>query len=420
MTDRNKIATLETINNDCLNEICQYLDFSDVLSVATTCSRLHEFANDQIFPQTAKRMKIRILQPDYPIRVRLERLAAQFEYFGSCVEHLTLNFSLNNRVKADYWRRFENVLELCPNLNTLCIHDAIFNPIETHIQKLRSLSVKELELDHCTGSKDWCEIFKCFTKLEKLSLINCNQSTSDIFGYCTNLSNFTLSVESFCRLATVFDLKVNHIQYLKLINTNGRPNYQSVDTLLTSKMPELKYLAVQDDNVSDVNLNYLAGLPNLKLLHVQCGTHSVNSLLRKLSDHGLIEDLTVYCGIVHDETDAAPLIFNHLRNIKWLACDELSLVNILKALTMAQIPQITSITIVFLYEQHVDVLLAFLKSKITLNSLHISCSIINNPFAFVRRVIEILQMSTPNRPFFKLHIDCPHIGEGEVSLKIHF
>lgn len=48
------VSTLETIKDDCLREIVQYLDIMDIVNLATISGRLLQFAEAIIFPKAVK------------------------------------------------------------------------------------------------------------------------------------------------------------------------------------------------------------------------------------------------------------------------------------------------------------------------------------------------------------------------------
>lgn len=123
--------TLETINDDCLREICKYLNIIEVHKLSKTCTRLQSFANDLIFPKIARKMVLTltvgwswVIEDSEGGEIELESTSYResIECLGSLgrfVKHLTLIVDDNSRFMLSSF--YDEHICLFPNLDLACI-----------------------------------------------------------------------------------------------------------------------------------------------------------------------------------------------------------------------------------------------------------------------------------------------------------
>lgn len=409
-------ATLQSINDDCLRAIFRYLDICDFIELASTCTRLQEFSNCFIFPKIARQVKIKMsARKSYgeEEEASMDDLKTAFKSFGSFVKQLTLEGSYDDNDDNDgTLRDFEDLLDLCPNLDTLLMEHVNFSSAEDEeILKHVTSNLKVLKLLRCSEiTDDWSEAFKRLIKLERIDLTGSNDVTADYFKHSLNISTLAIDYESCstsCSLEEILNQNGPNIQQLTLERFSVSPAYDLIGTLIVDKLPKLEVLAIDDEALSIELTKSLAKIPHLKCLKILCGDLSLNSLLRELSLCGKIEMLIFENGVFDKEDDnAPPLFFKKLLSVRGFGIERDTLLKLLKVLTKAQMPVIKDFTFSLLLPEHIAGLLALFESKETLELMTINCS--NNynegQFAFVLGIIEILKMNL-NRPYFKLHIN---------------
>lgn len=127
------------------------------------------------------------------------------------------------------------------------------------------------------------------------------------------------------------------LQHLKLSNLQYMYGYDTVGTLITEKL--LKLDSLELDLLSTDNSKGLKELPHLKTFYVSCASsYRLNSLIRNLSDNGIIEQLKIVYGVFDDDgQDAAPTLnFYKLRTISLSYINRLS--GLLMKMTRSQMP----------------------------------------------------------------------------------
>lgn len=461
-------ATIESINNDCLRDIFKYLDLFEAVNLATTCTRFFDFANSDIFPLKAKKINIymnaRIVRIssytwnfdfddeeyyegdneyyDYednayvPNNIFTWMPIFLFDCFGAHVQHLTLqtteaeegfsgySFSMvmTNGIDTGCLLNFAEVLKLCPNLNSLSIKNVRFP--KDAIQTLKSLTSRldHLELIRCFGiTNDWSEALKGNAKLNKLTLIGSNYTSEKFFTNFNSLSELTIGHQS-CSSAKSFevicDLNGHSLEHIKLAHFSKSDNFQTITSLIVDKLPKLKTLAVVE-YFTDKLTAMIDELPHLNSLKIFCSDRNVNSLMRKLSDHGNIEYLEFQSGIFNCEKMAQPLIFKKLKSFRWIKKYKFesfkNCSGMLIAITESHMPEICNLYfgLDLVLENHANELLNLFESKTTLKTLGIMCTRHEfEPSTLFRKIISILKMQ--NREFLTLTLSYLYC-DNEVS-----
>lgn len=417
--------TFETINDDCLREIYKYLHILDAVNLARTCTRLFDFANSDIWPIKAKQINI-IMQKEkifYSFDLPTEDTEVPFEYFGRYVQHLTFKeggpIPIPMNYIKNYWIRYKKVLKLCPNLETVRLEDIDFVRDGGPLLKFVPTNIKELQLEQCFRiSDDWSVEFKRFSKLERISVNGIQHFTGAFFANCRNLTDLSICCFTPNMLEMICDLHGPRLKRLKIRTFLDILGFKKIVDLIIEKLPALERLAVEDDLAVN-KLSLMSEIPKLKSLKIVCNSMlcSVNSLLQRLSENGIIAVLWIRKGFFENKHDKA-LNFQNLKEFLWNSDYNSS--TLLKLLTGSQMPTISNFTFYsrdFVLNER-DGLLEFFKSKKTLNSIKIVADAIS--FAFVNEIVEIWKADVSrNRPFLKLTIDCASIGEKEVSYILH-
>lgn len=444
-TSQNSAATLENINGKVSRLICQYLDILDVVNLARTCKKLLYLAESDIFPKIAQQIQITLVAEDdvafnnrsdneseseLASTLTMKCLETPFIYIGKFVKQLALSgkiwdWTVSKTLRADCLRTFETILRQCTNLETLCIQDVSFQSEDIHLLKNVTSNLNELNLMLCSGITDeWAIAFQGLPNIKHFTLNGPNEISQDLFENFKLLNSLNINYEN-CPCAEdlemIFELIGPSLQKLTLSHFSRTHYHQSIGKMICDKLPKLEHLEIFD-NLS-IGLNSLIEIPQLKTLTIICIGKSVSSILRKLSERGTIEHLSILDGSIDNNAIAheSPLIFNQLRSFQWMTYSPIGarLLNVLKTLTNSMLPNIESLDVSCWYlkleESHSLQLLALFESNKTLKSLIFRGKTIENPFAIVKPIIEILRHSTPSRPFLKLNINTIQSGSEEVS-----
>lgn len=376
---RYSTAKLHTINDDCLREIFKYLNIFEVGEVASTCTRLQNFA-ETLYPKIAKKIIIAFHERFNPLSNLIE-YQKPFESFGKFIEELHVGGRYPSQPSMPYDMEtlayFEKLLSFCPNLHRLSMTHFKFGSEDHRIMKHVPHCLKFLNFRNCTGiENDWSEALKPLTKIEWISIHGRNNITANFFKHNTNLSylaihNGSLSTEN--ELENIFEQNGKSIHRLELLKCTESPIFQSIGMLLVNKLPNLEALSI-DDYFCDKLLHSLTKLPHLKRLKVNCRHfENVNYLMRRISACETIEDLIIIDGVFAAENDAAPpLVFNQLENFRWnMRQKKFDTSAMLMALSKAQMPKI----LFFSFNLHVESmngLLALFESQKTVEWMDIN------------------------------------------------
>lgn len=445
-------SALETLNNDCLLQICEHLILKEVFCLAATCTRLENFANSFYFPRKAKVISVDIRKKIVLLTALLDKecrpfkvkgIPALLSYLGVFIEDLTF-LSLYGDL-PNIWCSWAIIIERCQNLKTIRLNHWRFKPDQTHglqDQMDRFENIKELDLLYSSGvTNNWRATVNLFSKVEKLTISAGDDEINDHFiEHFRNLSSLKVDFNfktpwQTDDLSKMFDNNGHCLQQLKLSNLSLLKSFECVGQLITDKLPKLESLSLQFDLTS--NSKHLIELPHLKCLELDCAESSINySLLRTLSDNGIVEKLRLnqkslpdYEDLVcsesslnerffYDEDDnARPLIFNNLKTFHWLLPTDFA---ILKSITRAQMPVITNFSIFYIYPDRCDLngLFQFIESKRTLKNIQLLFNLNLNVIlsSFFCQIIRMLEESgTPKRPFLNFVVYPLRIGKEEVS-----
>lgn len=437
-------SKFESINDDCLREICQYLDIMDVVNIAATCTRLLNFAKEVIFPKKTKHIIVETGLDEIPVtitfpmdnqfssKITLKSLVTAFRCFGEFVEDLTLEFieyicfqrvlDVCPMKKTKIWHSYVIVMERCQYLKTFSFKYFDFDLDKTHtlqerIENFRDLN--ELNLWRCKGiTNNWSSRLNTFKNVDKMTLTANNAISGTFFENFKHLSSLTIDFD-FCKwraddLAIICDVISSSLEHLKIMDKDNHFNdYQAIAALITEKLVKLKSLEFHGHLTE--SSKFLTDLPLVKILHIRSSNMNINSLMQTLSDNGNVEELSICWTIYSNENaNAPPLVFNKLRH---LHLDWFGNLNseFFEAITRSHMPAIESFEFGQSDIDEMDYLLKFIESKITLKSI---CIAINEgaQFDFVLRIIEILHKpSTPARPFLKLKFYEFYLEPEEVS-----
>lgn len=408
---------LETINDDCLRCIFSYLNIMDIGKLSVTCKRLHYFANLYWFPKKATQITIKIdnntvnlivpLNNTFSTELTLKRLENSFNFFGEFVEDLSL---------CKIGLIYATVLEHSPNLKILRFKNCKFTPSQTHelqelIERLQKLN--ELNFLECFGvTNNWPVTLNGISKVQRLILTAKDKISGNFLEHFCNFSSLTIDFSYFNEwqvddLVKIFENNGQHLKHLQLSHLSLLDGYEYVGRLITEKLHKLQSLGLGFCLTYDSK--YMIQMPHLKSLSISCHKCSINSLLRSLSDIGIIEEITISSGVFEDEDEyATPLIFKKLQS--FCCNDTKNSRNFLNLLARSQMPIIHSFElndIEYVASPDLNDLLKFIESKQSLKTISLSFDedTYNIEFAFLRQIIGILkEYCTPKRLFFNLYV----------------
>lgn len=421
-------SEFETINDDCLWIIVNYLNILDVVNLAATCSRFHNFAEDVIYPKKARKIFIIDCQIDTLTaslltasdaklmrKIKIKRIETAVSCFGEFVNDLRFNLSSCHRKNHKIWRSCVMMMEHCQNLTTLSIQHVILK--RRDIRELQRLienyqNLKELVLFECSGlTNNWSTTpLNRNSKVDKLSMTAANKISSNFFEYFSDLSSLTVRFTSNCwktsDIVNIFSNNSHSLKHLNLMNLFVLDGYECVGRIIDEKLQKLERLEL-DINITDKTW-YMIEMNNLKSLKVGFADNTrINAVLRLLSDTGIIEKLHIHEGVFEDEDESAsPKIFNELKSLKLIHPGNMS--SFFKTIHKSQMKNIQVFSLEWMEPTQILVngLLKFIESKRTLNSLTL---IFHGELRFVlieffRQLINMLkEPCMPKRPF--LYVD---------------
>lgn len=343
--------------------------------------------------------------------IEFESLEFAFRYVGEFVEDL--NFEYFNR-------RTENILANCNNLKKLCFRNHMFESeniyaIQNRIESLQYL--QQLEFVDCQGITNNWRPANGISNVVKLRI---DTGAADVTGhfidYFTNLTSLTINVENCCwkfaDLVEMFENSSHSMTHLKVTDKSNRIAPELLARLITEKLYKLEILELELCFTEATMC--LIRLPQLKTVDLSCG--NVNTILRTLSDNGIIEELKLD-GHYDGSGRNASLLFQKLRKISWAAA---SYHNLFKTLTEWQMPVIQTVIFYNIQSHEIDGLVKFIASKNTFKSIKLTLAKATKlPISFWCQVIDILKDSSTPRPFVSFVI-YPFNVEAEVVSKITF
>lgn len=412
-------AGLNTINDDCLLIICQYLSLFDAQNLASTCYRQQEFANTFILPKLAKHIKLNIIIPQLTVLssnsslVTVGELGVQLAQISNFVEHLTLTGY--GPIHTESWQKFKHILEICVNLQTLHIQNIQFETDGHKIFNIVSPHIKGLHLINCRGiTDDWSTVLQRFSELSDITMTGCfNKITGVFFENFTKLSYLAVQDYQFRgfftekELEQIFERNKNTLRTLKLVQFR-HVSYEIIFQLITDKLSRLKSLEIENELSKVWPKNVTLTIRNLKILKLHCPKLvAIDSLMRTLSDWDEIEELTITNGHFSGKT-IAPLTFNKMKILQWSS--NKSCAEFVKLITDAQMPELRKLyfsndlmgTALNKYRGSDDIV-KLIESKKFLRNLAVVGHY--DPFSLVLKIIEMLKSdSGKGRPFLRLDI----------------
>lgn len=365
------------MNDDCLREIFKYLNFLETVNCGATCKRLLTFVKTNVYPMKAKEISIHWEGNDTMIltcnrfssKSPMKIGATYLSYFGDSIEDLSLSSSKST--KGQFIRSYEMVIDHCKYL------------------KILRFTACDFTLDETPAPQD--RRFQRFQHLKELHLSECT-------GFERQLG------------------QIDNLEHLKIKDPHNWSyekntiDHQFIAMWITYKLPQLKSMAFTG-KLSNSSM-YLTELPQLQFLDIFVEDFNANSLLRKLSDNGNIEELSMIGGVFDDEDNmtAPPLIFSRLQKFCWQSPYRIP--NFIKTIARAQMPVIRSFELTNIEHSHeIHVLLKFLEANSTLETIILQFESHYNHVSdtdlefFVLHIIGILKVPCiPARPMVNMKI----------------
>lgn len=420
-------AALNNIHDDCLLNVCKYLNIYDVRNLASTCQRLREFANLSLIPKIVKKIEVKVIRELDTVlhwesfAVTFDGLQSQIMQFGHFVEHISLTGTGEDDL---IWPQFGQILRYCPNLKTLRIKNVCRKSLQLNNEYRQDISevlcnvsshLKELHWIDSTGMTTNCSVvFKRLPELEKITVTGNNRIDSKLFAFCRNLtyldverydaSSFRTSMYD-NQLQRVFNNHEDTLRTLKLKNF-GYVKSDSIFQLIGKQLKNLEVLEITDRISNHFPKNGKVEFRQINHLELNCGRININSVMKTLCDLGLIESLTIQGG---QFTGDMPLTFKKLQKLCWVP--HKTSAAFIKALTQAHMPKLRDLTISYEH-RYFNEIVKLVESNRSLTSLCVAG--IYDPSLLVIKIIEILKVDVSGgRPFLMLDIPSK-IGDEEV------
>lgn len=429
---KDRYTTIETINDDCIRYVFDYLDANAAANLGSTCARMLEFAYD--CKALEKYQEVEILMDHYRSLVKNEMtslktitsLESEITCFGLFVRHLTwTGCSSAMEVEHCTIRSFTKIIKMFPNLETLRIRDIKLINYNVEVLKSIKTNLEILEL-RCDGiTDDWSGPMKRLSNLNRFELhgppgARNGFSLINFYPHFNSLTSLTLSLQE--------KDNISEDVLEKLLIDNGHcmqhlilflPKKSESIGRFISKLPKLKTLEV--DFLTTSLVDSLSELNHLKSLKCRANNQNCHSLLQKLSDCGIIEFLEITAGSFETEDDKAPpLTFKELKTLRIGYFSKRS--GFFELLTISEMPAISTLGLNLFCENWSNILvnenalLKLLRSKVTIKFLSLYYQIIQADFdkyEFISRIIDVLkEPSTPSRPILNLLIPYDMGNEG--------
>uniref|UniRef100_A0A1B0BI06 RRM domain-containing protein n=1 Tax=Glossina palpalis gambiensis TaxID=67801 RepID=A0A1B0BI06_9MUSC len=152
-------ALIFTLNDDCLENICKYLELSDKIQFARACKRFYN-----VFIMTSK-IAYKTLLLDDMRSFTLWQVRQFLEMIGQFVE------TVKGQIRHKQWMRFAKFFNYyCKNVKSLILYDTVFKARFLRKFLMGMMSLKVLEL-HCASLNNDCvDILKELPNLRVLRL----------------------------------------------------------------------------------------------------------------------------------------------------------------------------------------------------------------------------------------------------------
>lgn len=435
---------IQTINEDSIREISQYLNVFELINLGQTCNGLQilvenilltrqtkvidvqtmndldlyddyeqwDYINDVLFPAD-----IVIIKLDHTYSSNtLKGLVDGIKYFGRSVEafNFTYFFYFDHQTGGDNaWHSIVNVISHCTNLKTLKIEGVAFtseraNELKELIDSLKNLKVLKI-IDCSKLTSNWPATLKPNSTIEKLTLKmgECNKEeiSDDFLEYFKNVSSLSFQSNGE-ECVTLLGHYGHSLKLLKLCIAK----YESLTPVITENLTELEHL-----KITLADRDEFIDLPHLKTVHLSDHEY-LGSILRKLSDKGIIECLVFhgYC-ILSENMTFPPFIFNKLQTITF---DEYTKSNVFRTMAKAQMPVLRNILITLSNQQYLHDLWQIVEANSTITLIRLEFrehTVI--PLSTWIELIDILRKPcSPNRNVLYLRISAWPIEQEAVRL----
>lgn len=246
---------------------------------------------------------------------------------------------------------------------------------------------------------------------------SCMDTMRSVFDHFKNLSSLTFTYYSASGFksndfAKLFTNNAHCLKHLNLSELRFVGDKQSVYELIVEKLPNLETLELilrfEDSLKRYIDLSHLTTL-NVYVLE----GYNLNSILRTLSNNGVIEDLTlrVY-EFEFENRHVTPLVFNKLKSLTLRNPRKMN--NFFERMAQAHMPVIKDFTFYGLTKQ-TPTLVKFIESKRTLSKFYMVINDIRfQVIPFLHKLIDALKVPcTPERAILKVRI--PHQSKEQVS-----
>lgn len=314
----NEAINILDLDDDCVQEIFDYLNVIDLSSVAEVCQHFKTSARKRF---AIRHKSIHLLEI---VSLDMDRMANFMENFGPAIEKLEISPRLlpnKNDFPGMLVQHFTSLEELSINY---------FNVDDTCMRELKPLCVhlKKLRLYKCQISKGFSEMFVHFSQLTKLKIVKSRfeeppkwppvrlpklESLSIVGRYVPDRRKLNWDLEVF--------LECNpQLRRVELINYRGSGTEDRIiPTIATHSLIEKLKLSLVCEALSNQipHLTQMNTLKTLKLNTNKCvESYKVARLFRELAVAKIsLEHLELVCGIYDRSISAA---ISNLKSLKTL------------------------------------------------------------------------------------------------------
>ncbi|XP_063704202.1 uncharacterized protein LOC134833713 [Culicoides brevitarsis] len=398
-----KCENIMDLNDDCWLCILRFFEILELMELRGICCRL-----DHLILQSCKSFGTLIFK-DLP-----ETLKAKFmevlQFLGPAVKSLSMRGFDESYLNVEPSVILEWIDTHCINLETF-FNSSIDLRESTAIQRFSSLvkRLKSLTLSNmCDDSLSNCFVD---TSLDKLEVIDNENVTENFFKHVSNLKSLKIFLCDKISPNSCIEVLRNNLKVQTLSVCFYDPTIEGNDTLLSFITSNLHEIEDLEFGSLYKNTYRLAELPKLRKMAIGQTksevtveiTQEINSLIEKLSQKNIIEDLSINGIEGHLNMD----FLCQLTNLKKLFLNGGEALTDAEMKKLQKLPNLESLT---LWEvENLSSILTLIKNSQKLQHFEIECNNIN--VEFVDQLIQLLIHE--ERP--KLTFVVPFIFIGQQS-----
>lgn len=244
------------LNIDCLEHICTFLTFTDLLNASNAIPITFNDAAQMVFSRRYSKRLIKMNAQEMPHLIKIKSSAININTISLCAQVLT-NFgdSIEKLELTDFTSIPANrLMEIKNKLNKNCTDhltelklinckDELFEGIKTVFKKVESLRISCSNLGKCIDLGKW------FPALKRLELVH-NDGCIQIVSNLPFLSFLAMDIKDACLSSTQFETMIKSAPQLQTLALSGGITSSTLH-MISKQLPSLKCLYLWDFHLDD-------------------------------------------------------------------------------------------------------------------------------------------------------------------------